>query len=374
MIDTPAKRAGIYRPELDILRFVAFMMVFSYHVLPSATGQGSFFHHLLLPLRDAGAFGVPVFFALSSFLITDLLVREIEATGEIHFKAFYVRRTLRIWPLYFLIIAITSLCLYFFPVYDTTPGRLVAFIFFVGNVYVGSYGFGHDPLVPLWSLSIEEQYYLLWPQVIKRFGVGGLVRLSAVAIMISYAVLIYLGLRKVDLNVLWPNSLVQMQFLAAGSILAVLHRGRIPRRGGVGRALQVGSSFLLFFLSDLLVQIKTPNFTASAFSPLGYLMVLMGTILLLHGVLGTAVPRWAKPLVYLGKISYGLYMFHFIAIDIVTRLESDAHFSPVIATALRGCIALPVTILAAALSYRFFETPFLRLKERFTFVTSRPIA
>src|ERR1700748_1439510 len=94
------RQTRIYRPELDVLRFVAFLLVFFFHVTPAATGHHSLVGQVLLSLRDCGAFGVCIFFVLSSFLITELLIREKDATGSVHFKAFYLRRILRIWPLY----------------------------------------------------------------------------------------------------------------------------------------------------------------------------------------------------------------------------------------------------------------------------------
>jgi peptidoglycan/LPS O-acetylase OafA/YrhL len=94
------ERNAYYRPELDALRFFAFMCVFSFHrmdYVPTDPVHDPW----LFRIGNVGPFGVPVFFLLSAFLITELLLRERERTGRIHIKAFYIRRILRIWPLYF---------------------------------------------------------------------------------------------------------------------------------------------------------------------------------------------------------------------------------------------------------------------------------
>jgi len=92
-----------YRPELDVLRFGAFFLVLVSHTLPSPDGPG-FKLHILRAIRYTGSLGVPIFFLLSAYLITELLLREREFTGTVHIRAFYLRRILRIWPIYFLVL------------------------------------------------------------------------------------------------------------------------------------------------------------------------------------------------------------------------------------------------------------------------------
>ncbi len=94
------KESSYYRPELDALRFFAFLCVFSFHRMDYVPTDPVRNHWLYL-IGNVGPFGVPVFFLLSAFLITELLLREREKPGRIHIRAFYVRRMLRIWPLYF---------------------------------------------------------------------------------------------------------------------------------------------------------------------------------------------------------------------------------------------------------------------------------
>src|SRR5688572_30035228 len=109
------RKTGFYRPELDVLRFSAFLAVFIHHALPRdaslyvASGIPEFVAQLLLTAKEAGAFGLDLFFTLSSYLITDLLMRDWVDCGRVSLRNFYMRRALRIWPLYFVFLAATVL-------------------------------------------------------------------------------------------------------------------------------------------------------------------------------------------------------------------------------------------------------------------------
>lgn len=169
-ISQTRRAQSFYRPELDGLRFFAFFCVFIHHTLPTHI---EFYLERHIPFGDfitsvaeAGRFGVDLFFVLSAYLITELLLREKENFGKVHLKSFYLRRMLRIWPLYFLAIAIAT----FLPHIDSTqtfPLRyVVAFLFLAGNWIVSFYDFPESVMNALWSVSFEEQFYLFWPAVI----------------------------------------------------------------------------------------------------------------------------------------------------------------------------------------------------------------
>jgi peptidoglycan/LPS O-acetylase OafA/YrhL len=157
------REARFYRPELDALRFFAFLCVFFFHrvdYLPIDRTQ----HPLLWGMSEAGAFGVPVFFLLSSFLIVELLLRERAATGSVHIKSFYARRILRIWPLYFAACYGLIILGRFLPnVGPKDPRAWLAFTFFAGNWYILRHGWIASAFDPLWSIAIEEQFYITVP-------------------------------------------------------------------------------------------------------------------------------------------------------------------------------------------------------------------
>jgi len=156
------ERERFYLPAVDILRFLAFFAVFSFHFspLPVYRWQPSIARSIV----SAGQFGVDLFFALSAYLITRLLLSERATSGELHIGSFYARRILRIWPLYFFFLCLAALLSYwrFLPgAFETRPIYFITFFAFVGNFTCSYLGYPQFFLAPLWSISVEEQFYLL---------------------------------------------------------------------------------------------------------------------------------------------------------------------------------------------------------------------
>ncbi len=370
-----------YRPELDALRFFAFLGVFAFHLLdyvPVDPAKSPW----LLNFATVGAFGVPVFFLLSAFLITELLLKELANTSRVHVKAFYVRRVLRIWPLYFAAFYGLALLARFLPdVGPTTRGALVAFSFFAGNWYVTRFGWIAGPVDPLWSISVEEQFYLTIPLLIAVGKRRALVLCSMAFLALSYVVIWNYARHPVPGdNGQWTNSFVQFQFFAAGTLLSVGLRGRLPRMRLIARTAVFGLGIGCWLLALVRFGVKSwdahPTVAGAIF---GWLLVLLGCVLMFVSALGTEekfVPRW---LVYLGRISFGLYVFHSLAFHFtfinggaeLTRLSSELHLSSAMRNVLGLAIVMGTTILVAHLSFQYFERPFLRLKSRFTFVPAR---
>jgi peptidoglycan/LPS O-acetylase OafA/YrhL len=156
----PDRSERFYLPELDSLRFFAFLAVFVCHAWDIQHGPN--------PLADIGTFGVDLFFTLSAYLITELLLRERERLGEIDVPAFYIRRILRIWPLYFAFLAVVFVAVSLWPL------AKISWLYFAAcSVFVGNFGFywlGQPSLIiaPLWSISVEEQFYISWPLILRR--------------------------------------------------------------------------------------------------------------------------------------------------------------------------------------------------------------
>ena len=265
-----------------------------------------------------------LFFALSSCLITELLLREHRATGTLNIWAFYARRVLRIWPLYFFALFLAA---------PSMPwGYLTGFALLSGNWMCAFAGFPASPFALLWSVSIEEQFYLAWPWVVR----GKKQRIATCAwIMLAVASItrIVLAASGTTHPGVWCNTLARLDPIAGGALLAFYQ----PK----GRAwfLAVGGVAL---------------FTIGGFGPhdgwgslLTYPLAAAAAVAILSGSL---VMGWNNRVIaYLGKISYGLYVFHVAAIEGVGPIA-----------------ALPVTSAIAALSYRYLESPFLRMKERFS--------
>jgi len=353
-----------YRPELDALRFFAFACVFCDH-LPI---EGRWFQ----PIRESGAFGMCMFFMLSAYLIITILLREKETAGTVNLPAFAARRVLRIWPLYFLVLFAGYALGLYLPEAHVSGHAMLAFSFLLGNLYILHHGW-LGPIGPLWSLSVEEQFYLAVPAIVRLGGKRGILIVSIAAIAIAYIVLIRVGLHGQCSRVVWVNSLVQFQFFAAGALLALWLYGRnlflsLWQRGAlaiVGLALWLEAG-KLFPLQTLAVSHPIPLVGA-------LLLALLGTFLIFLSVLDIKL-RIPQPLIYLGKISYGLYLFHafflWLIFDTADRWPRMAYFQHHKQFAIP--LAFGLTVAISALSYRFFERPILKFKERFETIHTRP--
>ncbi len=371
-----------YRPELDALRFFAFLCVFAFHRMDyvpvnPATQPWAY------AIGTAGAFGVPIFFLLSSFLIVELLLREREQTGSVHIQSFYVRRILRIWPLYFAaFFGLAALGHYLPKVGPKTYSSWLAFLLFAGNWYIVRHGWIAGPIDPLWSIAVEEQFYIVVPLLARRGGRRILAIVSVVLLIVSYLTSVhYARLVYSRESGQWVNSWFQFQFFAAGALLAIALHGRVPRWPSLLRlfALVAAAGCWLFAVMGPGVKSYDAHTTVAGAIG-GWLLVLLGSILFFLAVLGTPeryIPPW---LTYLGRISYGLYIFHSLMFYLVfesgerwlQRGSVALHLPESIVPDLGAMLVLVLSIASAGLSYRYFEKPFLKLKARFTFVRSRP--
>lgn len=373
--------AAYFRPELDGLRFFAFLTVFCHHAL---WRLGMPHRPWLLSVQtvasDAGGFGMCLFFLLSSFLITELLRREYEATGGLRLSAFYLRRVLRIWPLYFLFLIPCALVgRYFFKSEPTLePGRLAAFLGMVGNWYAAHHGWTANPIAPLWSISLEEQFYLIWPPLIAWFGLAGIRRIGWLLIPVSMLLVVVIDRHSPNINPgIWVNSGVQFQFFAVGALLALALKGQVPQWSGAMRLGGVGAALALWVWAAAGAEVFQPTPAHPLLLVGGYEAVAVGTLLLFLAALGLSVrfiPDW---IVYLGRISYGLYVFHYLCLGVGRHVQEALqahHLAPALGTGFQTVlIGFALTVVLAALSYRWLETPFLRLKERIEVIRSRPI-
>ena len=364
-----------YHPELDALRFFAFLMVFLHHAFPH---QPEFWTNLGVPsplavvlagMGATGAFGVSLFFVLSAYLITELLLREKELLGGVDVKSFYTRRILRIWPLYFFFLALATALQWLVPGQHIGWRAGLAFSALAGNWYIVFAGFPSSVIFPLWSVSIEEQFYLTWPQIVRRVSQAGIAAFALGLLAIATATRLYLGAHHRFESEVWCNTLVQLDPIAAGILIAVLLRGVVPRFSRLARVAMSVAGVACLATAALYFGIKNDPLTTTRIV-LGYPTVALGGVLLLLAVLreGAAPAKW---LVYLGRISYGLYVFHVLGLLISDNVVPNQTAS-LARYALRVSVAFGLTVAMSAISYRWIETPFLRLKQRFTYVLSRP--
>src|ERR1700677_3780563 len=370
--ETRTRVDDFYRPGLDILRALAFFLVFIAHGLVSHLDKQT----QIGGIGRAGEFGVCIFFFLSSYLITELLLREKRDTGTILIPAFYVRRILRIWPLYFAMIAASCLYGLFVPAHAVSIAWTISLLLLVTNWYTAGHGYPPGFLFPLWSISLEEQFYLLWPWLVKYLSNGGLLAIASLLLGAAYLTLaLLLGQKQTADPAIWANSLVQFQFFALGTMAAIWLRGRVPH---LAKPLRWGLFFaglLAMRAAQAAVFAHDPSL-AHDFAHIAprFLVALVGCLCLFFSLLPLTAGRVQKPFIYLGKISYGLYVYHVPWLGAARHiLELFAgNLSPLASQLCTMAIALPGAIVTGMLSYHYLESPFLRFKKRYTMVRSRP--
>ncbi|HET6508379.1 MAG TPA: acyltransferase [Baekduia sp.] len=339
-------------PGLDGIRAIAALAVVGFHLRLAVFGNGDI--------------GVDIFFVLSGFLITSILLTRTPPGGRVDFRDFYRRRALRLLPAYFAVVfaCVVAEC---FSDYGATFKGAVFGSFYVANWVQAIQGTGLGTLSHAWSLSIEEQFYLVWPALLglllHRFGWNGRALLKAVAALLASAWLLVAALALVDAPArvasnATPTRAVELLF---GALLAIyvatpsLSGDLAPRRGRSAVAL-AGVAALVALLGLIVLTGTTPDEDSLIGWPV--ISVLTCTVIYacLRHVPAVTAPLGVRPMVEIGRRSYGLYLWHFpIFVIVDTRWGLDS------TSARLG--ALAVTVVVVMLSYRFVEQPFLRRKD-----------
>ena len=357
---------------LNSLRFLAAFFVVIGHVPLNQQSVG-----LPHPNRAAflyrGSFAVCFFFALSGFLITYLLLDEERRTGDIQVRGFYLRRICRIWPLYFAVV-LFGLVFYrwLLPLagihYRVEYGLATALLLYgalLPNLMNSLYVVG-GILNPTWSIGIEEQFYLLWAPAVKR--VRARLPMLCWVVLASSLVLYWLALHGAFGTHEWRHFVEQLKFhfMAAGGLCAWwLSR----RREAFLRLPVFTSRTVQLILFALLLELYLIAFIPWNRLAQEVLQLVLYCWLIVNVAANPAnvIPVGARMFDYPGTISYGIYMLHMPAVYATSQLfKSTAwwHGRPALYVLAYYGLVLGLTLLAAHLSYRWFERPFLRLKDR----------
>lgn len=367
---------AFYRPELDSLRFFAFLAVFAHH---SVLGSAPYYEERGVPASAAavlaafargGAFGVDLFLVLSSALITELLTREIELKGHLDVKAFLIRRALRIWPLYIVFLISTPLLdALIHPGQGLGTAQLVGLLAFAGNWVFAFSGYPASVAAPLWSVSVEEQFYLFWAFLLATFGARSAKRVAAVALVVAMCSRVVVAALDLPHPAMWCSTFTRLDPIAAGMVLPILTRGRQWNLSSRARWSLIALGAGIWVAVELVAGVgNRPWVMALA----GYPAIAAGSVAIYLGFFSWANPLLSHPaLTYLGRISFGLYVFHLVGIHSGIAIAHRFHLPMPSLTHIP--ISILVTTVAAMLSYRYLESPFLRLKSRFTYVVSRDL-
>ncbi len=403
MSNLPSK---VYFPGLNGLRFLAALAVVITHVELSKKllghGEGLWMdasERIVTNAWDAiwsgairwqtpfvsaaGPHGVVFFFVLSGFLITYLLLEEKKVSGTIAIKKFYIRRVLRIWPLYYLIVILGFFVLPHLGWWDIPKQEeffmqhfvvnLLCYLFLLPNLAMSMYDRSAPNVGQAWSIGVEEQFYIIWPLLMKFFkNTWAMMMVFFITILAIKAAFVLFS------NPLNPTAQIVGRFLATTKIESMAF-------GGLGAySLYFKKEYLLTIVFSLPAQIF-----AFVSVPLVVLFIPVGFITVAHLAYGVSfliiilnvaanpnsLLRFKGRVIdYLGKISYGIYMYHLMCITF-TLYALDAIFGfaqklTVLESAMVYVVSLAFTITIASLSYEYIEKRFIKRKKKFTTVVS----
>lgn len=295
-------------------------------------------------------------------------------------RAFWIRRVLRIWPLYYTFLLFSAIVTPYWLGQQAFSGwRFVHYWFFLGNWDCVWHDWHHSPVGPLWSISVEEQFYFVWPILLLAVKPNRILPLAVATL--AGANIFRLAYHPASFVQQWANTLYHVDSIAWGAIGAYFaHANRLNLSILLRSVLLLTGVFVIpawFYCRGF-----APFFEGNdlALYPIGSLCCVL-VVVSLYDL--KALP-WNNLLfkiwAYLGRISYGLYVFHMLALTwVVLQLyghgfyqgEVIGMFSRIKLAAFAAILSL--TILLAWVSYTFLESPFLKLKKKFTYIPSSPV-
>jgi peptidoglycan/LPS O-acetylase OafA/YrhL len=356
-----ASRAQAYRPQIDTLRALAVTAVLISHLLVPFGGA----HH-----------GVRLFFVISGFLITGILLKQRDDHSQplkAKLATFYIRRSIRIWPIFYLTLLIAA-------VFNFTNIRdsLIWHLTYLSNIYylrVGEW----DPAVAghLWSLAVEEQFYLVWPFIILLVPPKRLpwVLGACIAIAITYrwgTSFTSLALSELAAD-LGPDIGTPAAFdaLGIGAALALAKHAQVPDNV----LLSLVKLFVAVACLAIVALTLLPASTSLAFTWLDFFFALIFGAMVFAADRGVR-PRFKRlveypPVLYIGRISYGIYLYHLFVKHVVDRLAEMAGWDFPNRGPLTFLVVGGATLAAASLSWFAIERPLARWKQRFGYAAGR---
>ncbi len=365
-------QSEVYFSGLNGIRAIAALLVVFVHTESFKSKIGELNIHGFLPFQGLAHQSVKMFFVLSGFLITYLLLRE-SSSSDIDVGKFYIRRFLRIWPVYYLVVIIGFLIVPLFgePSYfnlHLEPNFSSKFILvstFLSNLVLYKYG-SLFMIGILWSVAAEEQFYLFWPWVIKfvKFPLIKILAVLLIFVLIKIILIQFFLLKSLTWWAFFFEKFLVFDCMIVGAVAAYLlyHEHKLLK--WVFSNLFVYLS-LFSFLCFLVIQ---PNLYGLENV---YLSIVYGGVVLNISVNSRALIKLENNAFdFLGKISYGIYMFHcmFLGIGIWIIQTFDNGF--LVNNVLLYLITFGGTILFSYISYTYFEKPILKYKKKFMVIES----
>ena len=362
-----------YFKELNALRFIGFVGIFFGHVFFSNDIEivnSKIYSSLYSYGKILGFISIDSFFVLSSFLITWKGLEELKVTKKFQFKNFLIRRSLRIWPLYFLVILLGFLIEFMKSYYTQDISSLPSFwsfILFILNFDIIKNGYEFlFFMVFMWSISVEEQFYIFWALVLKWFQ-NHLLKVSLLIILISIIFRIYFIDDSLNLNFHTVSALGNFGVGALAAIAAFNNSILITKIRDFSK-----TQIVIIYLISLLIFIAIPSLhNHDLFIVIQRVLFsfVFAFIILEQTYCQQSIFKLSriKYFNFFGKISYGLYCYHGIMITIVLKFSD--YFSESLFTSIFifPTLIFCGTLLFSHLSYKFFESKILKLKTKYTF-------
>jgi peptidoglycan/LPS O-acetylase OafA/YrhL len=372
---------ALYIPQFDIIRFFAAFMIVIYHAfiawngwfgIPGFLSTGDYktftvFGGHVERLIKNFPIGVDIFFFISGYLLTYLLIIEKEKYGKVNIPLFYLRRGLRIWPLYFFLIALAPFLVKWLG--EPQPNYL-ANILFINNFNTIQTETWHFPFAHFWSICIEEHFYLVWPIILALVPRKNLTSAIIALIALSWGYKLYTAIPgQATWYHVYLHTLSRIDTILLGALLADIYLKK-PFQFRLNKlTMGIIIGFLILILSfdtisnyDMVFArvLRLPVYTA--------LLGLIFADLLFNPEHKFAHKMW-KPFMYLGKASYGIYMYGNILVTvIIKKVLIDSQINNIY---LYYFLIISLSLLIPVISYELLEKPFLKLKQRFALVKTR---
>jgi len=306
------------------------------------------------------SYGVSIFFALSGFLITYLLLQEKKSTQIINIKHFYIRRALRIWPLYYLYILLCFIVYYYFEVpYDKAV--VPFYIFMLANIPMIM-----NNMLPFlghfWSLGVEEQFYLFWPWLAK-ISTDKLLKISFFLVILLFGLKLFFWITNLTIPLV-ALSITRFHTMIIGCIGAIFYYNKV-NLFLTNKYIQVLCWSIYFLIAVNLFVV--PSLIANE-------IVAIVTVCVIYAQIerkNMIIDLDNKIFDFIGKISFGIYVYHPLILFLLAKSSFRFKESSITNYIIVYLIVLLLTILVAKLSYRFYEKRFILLKNSFAKIKSR---
>lgn len=362
-----------YYEGLDGIRAFAVISVMLFHFYPQS-------------ILTIGWAGVDLFFVLSGFLITNILIKNKEKDN--YFKSFYMRRVIRIFPIYYLVVIpmlLINIALLHVKDWTNIGSYLIYFQNFAAVKSDYLFGLAHT-----WSLAIEEQFYLFFPFIIRLFSIKVSFRITILLILLAIAIRFFSAMQFPE-TIYLQSTLIftRMDSLLLGALLPLfvnLYNITKKRMNFILNIIMIISGlFIVLSISNYSITSIKENSLSTLFADYGnpnlhtiyghlkftflavFFLAIIGKIAYATSSFANKLIHWLnyRPLAYIGKISYGIYLYHWVIQELFTIVLQKANLT--LPALLLVGVKIALSILIAALSWKFIEKPVLKMKNKFSY-------